>query len=553
MPGRCASPFQRMSSSVRPRSSGCSWGWANQPGRTRAPSRAGPVCRTAAMASRPPGGGVPYGGNREAVARTVFRLRVASARRQEPEEVAFAGPVRAENRDPVAVPDLEVEPLHEPCQLEPLADDGPLAGPGAAQPHLHVLLLRDLLWGPGLLELGEPRDSSLIAACHAVVVRGLLPQGGDERLELGVLLVPPPAKLLEPREPVAPGVVVAREAAAMHPHGVAGGAELHGDHVRRRLGEELAIMRDVEDGLLAVGDPLLQPALARHIEVVVRLVEEQHLVGAAEQRLEDHALLLASGQGPDLAPAGRVEGESERGCRADVPADLGVVASDVGPLGEGVRVAQLGALVVALHHRELGGVELVRRGSYRRRRDGHQQVAHGGLVTDRPHELAHHAEATAAHHGAAAGRQVTGDDLQQRRLAGAVRADECGLGTFSHAERDLVEQRPAVGEVEGDALDVDVTHAVQSRLSCGAESAGYPGRDARRLSDRESGAQLTSRRGCYLAPADTGSPKRTPGRKARSNALPNPGTSTACVGPTGSTGAGVPCPRPQPRRRLPSQ
>src|SRR3954464_11325826 len=202
MPGRCASPFHKMSSSVRPRSSGCSWVWANQPGRTRAPSRAVPVCRTAAIASSSTGRG--------SGARSVVGLRVASARRQEPEEVALAGPVRAENCDPVAVPDLEVERLHQPGQLELLADDGPLAGARAAQPHLHVLLLRDLLRGPGLLELGEPRDSSLVTAGHAVVVRRLLPKGGDERLELGVLLVPSPAKLLEPGEPVAPGVVVAR-------------------------------------------------------------------------------------------------------------------------------------------------------------------------------------------------------------------------------------------------------------------------------------------------------------------------------------------------------
>ena len=47
-PGRCSSPRCRISSSVRPASSGWSWVCTNQPGRTRAPSRALPVWATGA-------------------------------------------------------------------------------------------------------------------------------------------------------------------------------------------------------------------------------------------------------------------------------------------------------------------------------------------------------------------------------------------------------------------------------------------------------------------------------------------------------------------------
>ena len=51
MPSRFASPRCRMSSSVRPRNSGCSWFCANHPGTTRAPSTARPSCGTRASVS----------------------------------------------------------------------------------------------------------------------------------------------------------------------------------------------------------------------------------------------------------------------------------------------------------------------------------------------------------------------------------------------------------------------------------------------------------------------------------------------------------------------
>ena len=48
-------------------------------------------------------------------------------------------------------------------------------------------------------------------------------------------------------------------------------------------------------------------------------------------------------------------------------------------------------------------------------------------------------------------RQVAGDHPQQRRLAGAVRADQRGLGAVADPEVHVVEQHPAVGERVPDA------------------------------------------------------------------------------------------------------
>jgi hypothetical protein len=47
-----------------------------------------------------------------------------------------------------------------------------------------------------------------------------------------------------------------------------------------------------------------------------------------------------------------------------------------------VRVRQLGGLVLALHQRQLGGVERPPGVAYGGRRQRREQVAHGGLVAD---------------------------------------------------------------------------------------------------------------------------------------------------------------------------
>ena len=133
--------------------------------------------------------------------------------------------------------------------------------------------------------------------------------------------------------------------------------------------------------------------LPGHVEVVVRLVEQQHLVRPAEQGLEHQPLLLAAGERAHLAPLRLVERDAERRDRAGVPEHLGVVPAGVGPVGQRLRVAHLGRLVVVLHHRQLGLLEGGGRRPHRRRRDRHQQVAHRRVVAHRADELPHHAEA----------------------------------------------------------------------------------------------------------------------------------------------------------------
>ena len=347
-----------------------------------------------------------------------------------------------------------IRPVSSSCSQT----SGPLAGPAALEPHLHLLLARALLRRSGQLELGQPGHRRLVAAGHPVVVGGLLAQRDDELLELLVLLVPAAAQLLEPEDAVLPSLVVRREAASVSPRRRPGRAGFEGDDPARGAGQQLAVVADEEHRLGRLQQLVLEPALGRHVEVVVRLVEHQHLVRAAEQRLQHQALLLAAGEGAHLAPLGPFVRRAERGHRADVEQRLRLVAPDVAPVGERLRVTHLDPLVVVLHHGQLGPVERARGVPDRLRRNGKQQIADGRVVAHLADELPHDAEAAGARDRAPVGGDVAGDDPQQRGLAGAVGPDQRDLGPFADPEGDLVQQPPAVRQVEDDGVEVDVAH-----------------------------------------------------------------------------------------------
>ncbi len=222
-----------------------------------------------------------------------------------------------------------------------------------------------------------------------------------------------------------------------------------------------------QHGLLGRAQGILEPALAGHVEVVVGLVEQQHLLRTAQQRLEHEPLLLAARERADLAVLRALERDAERRDRAGVPHGLLVVSTHVGVVGEGGRVGQLVHRGVVLDERELGAVDGGRGIPHRFGGDGDQQVAHRGGVTHVPDELVHDAEAAVDADRALVGFEPAlllrpagraTDDAQQRRLARTVRADQRRRRALAHAERDLVEQRSPVGQRVGDAVDVDEAH-----------------------------------------------------------------------------------------------
>ena len=94
------------------------------------------------------------GVDRHVADRPVLDVGVAAAGRQQPQEVRLARAVGAEHRHPLAVPDLEVERLHQAGQLEPLADTARLPVRPPLEPH------RDLS-ARAAISCGGPASSNL--------------------------------------------------------------------------------------------------------------------------------------------------------------------------------------------------------------------------------------------------------------------------------------------------------------------------------------------------------------------------------------------------------
>ena len=87
----------------------------------------------------------------------------------------------------------------------------------------------------------------------------------------------------------------------------------------------------------------------------------------------------------------------------------------------------------------------------------------GLVATAVADELTHHAEPAGAGHDTRVGRQVAGDDAQERGLAGSVGADEGDLLAVADAEAHVVEQHPPVRQLVTYSGDIHVTH--ESALS----------------------------------------------------------------------------------------
>ena len=83
---------------------------------------------------------------------------------------------------------------------------------------------------------------------------------------------------------------------------------------------------------------------------------------------------------------------------------------------------------------------------------------HGLVATAVADELPHHAQPAGAGDDARVGRQVAGDDAQQRGLPGPVGADERDLLAVTDAEADVVEQHPPVRQLVTHSGDIHMTH-----------------------------------------------------------------------------------------------
>ena len=180
---------------------------------------------------------------------------------------------------------------------------------------------------------------------------------------------------------------------------------------------------------------LLKPQHALRVEVVGGLVEQQQVGLLQEQLAQGDPAPLATGQGRDVGVGRRAAQRVHRLLELAVQVP-GVLVLDL--LRE---LAHLLHELVGVVGRHLLGDLVVLVEQLLRLGDAFLDVAEDGLVLVELRLLGEDADGEPGHQaGLAVGDLLhPGHDLQQRRLAGAVRAHDADLRAGKEAQRDVVE------------------------------------------------------------------------------------------------------------------
>ena len=225
-------------------------------------------------------------------------------------------------------------------------------------------------------------------------------------------------------------------------------------------------MADQDEAAVPLLEEVAEPRDRRHVEVVGRLVEQQH-VGALEQQAGEHAAHLpAAGELADVAllVAG-LEAEAgedrERLVLAEEALEVIDALVQIGDLaGELEQSSSSSARSrVAASSCGLGRRRAARSSSLAARHARQDHVDQRAPAGDRdvlrqpadPH-------AVRARHLAVVDLLLAGDDLEQRRLARAVRADQADAVAVAEAQRRGVEDH-SIAEEQRDVVEDDQAHA----------------------------------------------------------------------------------------------
>ena len=217
---------------------------------------------------------------------------------------------------------------------------------------------------------------------------------------------------------------------------------------------------------------LLEPLDGLGVQVVGRLVEQQHVGLAQQQAAQRDAALLAAREHADL----RVPRRQAQRVGGQLELQVGVLAAGGGD--DGFELGLLGGQLV-----EVGvglgvlGVDLVEpllAPPARRRCPARPPRARSGRVEQRL--LRQVADLQAGHrHGLALDLLVdAGHDLQQRALARAVDAEHADLGAGEEGQRDVLEDLPLRRHDLADAVHREdvLGHGVQQLSETGCRNAG---------------------------------------------------------------------------------
>ena len=214
---------------------------------------------------------------------------------QRPHQVGLAGAVGPDQADPLAEVHLVGERQEQVGDREVDQLDDAAGRVAAAQPDPDRLVAHRRRRRTGGDELVPPRLGGVGAAGVAVVLGRPLLHDLHVPVQAPLLVLPALEGVAELLLAASPGLGERGVGAAVHP----GAGALDGDHLGRRPAEQRAVVADHQDRDLAGGEALLQPPAGRDVEVVVGLVEQQHVGLGRQQDVEQQPLALAAGEVAD--------------------------------------------------------------------------------------------------------------------------------------------------------------------------------------------------------------------------------------------------------------
>ena len=312
---------------------------------------------------------------------------------QQVDQRGLAGAVRADDADPVAALNADRKVIDDGAAVIAAAHrlgfdhqfsgfvglDGRHRGIADAAAIIAALAAQRV-------QIGEPLDVALAPAGHAIAQPMFL--GDDLAIELVLFAFFLGEQIVAP-------LLEGGKAAVDLPHRAA----IKPRRGARQIGQEAAVMADDHQRRLARGEVVFQPFDGGEIEMVGRLVEQQN-VGIGRQNARQRR-------------TPRFAARQMRGIFITMQAEL---------------FQKISGLVVVIARRQ-PGFDISERGRKAGKIRLLRQIAHRGA---RLHEPA-----------AMVGLHQPGDDLQQRRFARAVAADQAEPIASGHGQFDAGEQRRA--------------------------------------------------------------------------------------------------------------
>jgi hypothetical protein len=271
------------------------------------------------------------------------------------------------------------------------------------------------------------------------VLRGALLHHLHVAVQPTLLVLPPSDGIAEQLLAVCSRCRKPRVRPAVHPAAVAFDAHDLGGHPF----EQRTVVAHHQHGRLGGEQLLFQPDACRDVEVVVGLVEQQHVGIAGEEQVEHQPLAFTARQLTDESRGHVVDRGLHAALGGRVPARFELVAAEIAPRREGLAV--VGGTGLTRGQCMLGGDEVTPGIAQRSWRDGEQQVAHA-VGRSRHADVLGHGEHVAADRPLAlVGIEIAGEDAQDRALADAVRTDEHRALARRDREADVEEQRVGGG------------------------------------------------------------------------------------------------------------